>query len=29
MQGKKQIWGKDNEFSFGNIEFVCSVGNAL
>ena len=27
MLAKEQIWGKDNEFNFENIEFVYSIGN--
>lgn len=28
MQAKKQIWGQDDEFNFGNIGFVYSIGSA-
>lgn len=27
MKAKGQIWGKDKEFNFGNIEFAYSIGN--
>lgn len=28
MKAKGQIWGKDKEFNFRNIEFAYSIGNA-